>query len=308
MTRGTHILAEYSGCDPAILDDAFAIEALLVNAAAAAGATIVARRSHRFDRSGLTSMVALEESHMSLHSWPAAEHASVDFFTCGQRDVGQALAVLLEGLRSKSSEIVEIQRGLPGAPKIRVLGHRAVERITIDCRSPQLPPTVRAGRSPGRGLGLFATRAFDPGESLYEAPVWLASCDTEYILQTDVGESIILADDLGCYLTVDGVSTFPESMLAKIAAHYGLEGHSPIVLRDSMTDGGERGVMVTGFDGLINHSERANVEADWTGLTFEDDELIWMMRLDATRRIAAGDELFWDYTDFGGNVPPDWLS
>ncbi len=245
---------------------------------------------------------------MSLHSWPAAGHASADFFTCGQREVGRAHTVLLEGLRSKSSEIVEIQRGLEGTPKMRVLGHRAVERITIDCRSSQLPPTVRAGRSSGRGLGLFATRAFEPGESLYEAPVWLASCDIEYSLQTDVGTSVILADDLGCYLTIDGVSTFPEPMLAKIAAHYGIEAPSPIALRDSMTDGGERGVMVTGFDGLINHSKDANVEADWAGLTFEDEDPVWMMRLDAVRWIAAGDELFWDYTDFGGNVPRSWRS
>ena len=80
---GTHILAEYSDCDPGILDNADAIVDLLHSAAGAAGASVVTHRSYRVSSDCLACIIILMESHMSVRSWPSAGHASVDLYTCG---------------------------------------------------------------------------------------------------------------------------------------------------------------------------------------------------------------------------------
>jgi S-adenosylmethionine decarboxylase proenzyme len=293
-STGTHILAEYSSCDAAILDDCDTVEELLVKAAAAAGATVVASKSHRLRPSGVISVVVLEESHLSVHTWPDAGYAAADFFTCGTCDGHRAHPTLAEGLRAQSSEIVVLERGLPGTPTMRVLGHRPVERISVDCRSSELPQTVRVERSPGRGLGLFATRAFEPGDLIYETSMWLASVDTEYLMQTDAGESVLSADEIGTELTIPELLKFPDHIRAAIASHYGLEDPSPILLRERMTGGREREVLVTSFDGLMNQSQDSNTRVDWPpmSLSFENNEPVWIIQILAARSIDAGDELF----------------
>ena len=192
---------------------------------------------------------------------------------------------------------------------MRVRGHVPVERIEVDCRSAALPATVRVERSPGRGLGLFATRAFEPGELIYESPMWLAALETEYIMQTDVGESVLSADQLGVELTIPELEKFPEDVRAALACHYGLKDPSPILLREHMTDRGKRTVIVTSFDGLMNHSRESNIHLEWTATStaFENDKPVWNIRILAARSIDAGEEIFWDYTEVPGFIPPrDW--
>ncbi len=291
---GAQLLAEYSGCDAAILDDAAAVEALLVKAAAAAGATVVAPTAHGVGRRGRTSVIVLEASHLSVQTWPEAEHASVGLFTSSESDLRAAHPVLFEGLRAQSSEIVELERGLPGAPKMRVLAHHPLESITLDCSDAKLPHTIRLDHSPRRGLGLFATRAFDPDELIYETPMRLVSNDTEYTLQTDIGDVVLVAEDLGRELTVAGVLRFPESMFVVVANHYGLDAPSPIMLRERVTGSRTREVLATTFHALINCARDANVELQWppTTLTFDGSEPVWSARVIATQPIASGDELF----------------
>ncbi|RMH41726.1 MAG: adenosylmethionine decarboxylase, partial [Deltaproteobacteria bacterium] len=82
-TRSRHVLAEYHGCDPAVLDDRGTIEPLMRRAAQAAGATVVGSMFHEFAPQGVSGVVVVEESHLSIHTWPEYGYAAVDFFTCG---------------------------------------------------------------------------------------------------------------------------------------------------------------------------------------------------------------------------------
>ena len=41
---------------------------------------------HQFEPQGLTGMILLSESHISIHTWPEYGTAAVDVFTCGGRD------------------------------------------------------------------------------------------------------------------------------------------------------------------------------------------------------------------------------
>ncbi len=123
-THSRHLLAEYHGCDPALLDDEAAIARLLGVAAVAARATIVETVLHRFSPQGVTGVAIIEESHLSIHTWPEAGYASVDFYTCGDCAPGAAHEALFEGLNARRAEVMSVDRGLDGpGPGMRVASH-----------------------------------------------------------------------------------------------------------------------------------------------------------------------------------------
>jgi S-adenosylmethionine decarboxylase len=73
---GYHILAEFQGIGhftTSIVDEA----------AHRAGLTVLRSCSHVFEPQGLTTVLILSESHVSLHTWPEHEYAAVDIFCCG---------------------------------------------------------------------------------------------------------------------------------------------------------------------------------------------------------------------------------
>lgn len=113
--RGRHLLVEYTGCDPSVLDDLAAIETLMRDAAIAAHTKIVASVFKPFEPTGVTGVVVVEESHLSIHTWPEHGYAAVDFFTCGDASPELAHEVLAVGLRARSAEIMRVERG-GGAP------------------------------------------------------------------------------------------------------------------------------------------------------------------------------------------------
>ena len=81
---GVHLLADLHGVDPALLRDAAFIDALLRRAAEAAGARILHGHFHVFgDGGGVTGVLLLAESHISIHTWPESGFAAADIFMCG---------------------------------------------------------------------------------------------------------------------------------------------------------------------------------------------------------------------------------
>ena len=111
VTTGTHFLVEYTGCDPSVLDDVDRVRTLLSSAAEAAGATPVTSAFHTFRPRGVTGVVVLRESHISIHTWPETGYAAVDIYTCGSCLPEQAHAYLLEHLRAEMAQVLEVARG-----------------------------------------------------------------------------------------------------------------------------------------------------------------------------------------------------
>ena len=123
-TRGKHLLLELRGCAGEALDDLGGIEALMRRAAEAAGATVVQATFHRFAPQGVSGVVVLEESQLSVHTWPEVGYAAVDMFTCGNCEPEAAVAVLRDGLSADSCEVMVVERGLPvGERSMRVASH-----------------------------------------------------------------------------------------------------------------------------------------------------------------------------------------
>ena len=99
-----------------VLDDLKRIEALMNEAARAAQTNIVASVFQPFEPQGVTGVVVVEESHLSIHTWPESGYAAVDFFTCGDSMPERAHEVLVAGLRAQYAEVMHVERGsrVPG--------------------------------------------------------------------------------------------------------------------------------------------------------------------------------------------------
>lgn len=81
---GRHCILELYGCPPQLLDDESLIKQTLRSAAQIARSTLLGELSHKFEPQGVTALVLLAESHISIHTWPESGYAAVDVFTCGE--------------------------------------------------------------------------------------------------------------------------------------------------------------------------------------------------------------------------------
>lgn len=110
-TRGTHLLVEIRGASAEALNDAEGLERWLLEAAEHVGVRVLHRAFHRFEPEGVTGFVLLEESHLSIHSWPSQGYAAVDFYTCGAADPRAAVGYLVERLGAAQVEWLSVRRG-----------------------------------------------------------------------------------------------------------------------------------------------------------------------------------------------------
>ncbi len=94
---GMHLLVDLWGasnlCDPDHIDRA------LREAAEAAGATILHGHFHHFSpNGGVSGVLVLAESHISIHTWPERDFAAIDIFMCGACNPYRGLPALEGGL------------------------------------------------------------------------------------------------------------------------------------------------------------------------------------------------------------------
>jgi S-adenosylmethionine decarboxylase proenzyme len=110
---GQHLLIELHDCDPTALNDLSSIRNTMLDAARTVCATVIGVTEHRFSPQGVTVVVVIAESHLSIHTWPEHSYAAVDVFTCGHGLVTSTVVDLLsERLGAGHVSAVEIQRGI----------------------------------------------------------------------------------------------------------------------------------------------------------------------------------------------------
>lgn len=111
---GRHLIVEYSDCAKASLDDVRLLEEAMNEAVRRSGATIVRSVFHRYNPQGVSGVVVIAESHISIHTWPEYGYAAVDFFTCGESvDPYKAHEYLSEFLAAGKVQLEELKRGIP---------------------------------------------------------------------------------------------------------------------------------------------------------------------------------------------------
>lgn len=127
-TSSLHLLAEYWECNRTHLDDIPFLDQALRAAAEAAGVEVLTASFHHFHPQGVSGVLMIAESHLSIHTWPEAGYAAVDLYTCGNGNPEAAHEVLQRALESQRHDRVLLRRGDARPPRI-LRGHidRAAE-------------------------------------------------------------------------------------------------------------------------------------------------------------------------------------
>ncbi|MDQ0231004.1 adenosylmethionine decarboxylase [Metabacillus malikii] len=110
-TIGRHVISELWGCDIEKLNDIDFIEKTFVQAALKTGAEVREVAFHKFAPQGVSGVVIISESHLTIHSFPEHGYASIDVYTCGDLNPNVAVDYIAETLNAQTRETVEIPRG-----------------------------------------------------------------------------------------------------------------------------------------------------------------------------------------------------
>ena len=111
---GKHLIIEIWNIPFNILNDINIIQNTILSACQIGNLTILNKNFHQFQPHGITGLVLLSESHLSIHTWPENGYGAIDIFTCGQNSLPKkALEHIIEKMNIINFQVQEIVRGIP---------------------------------------------------------------------------------------------------------------------------------------------------------------------------------------------------
>ena len=109
---GKHVLVELYDCDYKLLNDINFIKEVMLEAAKKSGATVLGESFHQFSPQGVSGVIIIAESHLTIHTWPEHGYAGADIFTCGTRvKPEKAAEVIIARLKPVTHSIIKMDRG-----------------------------------------------------------------------------------------------------------------------------------------------------------------------------------------------------
>ena len=111
---GKHLIIELYKCGTTLLSDPKQIEIILQETALVMGATIVQSNFHHFTPLGVSGVVIIKESHLTIHTWPEHGYAAVDVFTCGEIQLEKGIDFLKKKFETEEVEVQLLERGERG--------------------------------------------------------------------------------------------------------------------------------------------------------------------------------------------------
>jgi S-adenosylmethionine decarboxylase proenzyme len=108
---GRHVLLELYQCPVELLKAGNELEGFLKAAAERMGATVVTSNFHQFSPYGISGVVIIQESHLTLHTWPEHQYAAVDIFTCGEIDLQAGIEHLIQVFQAETADWKLYERG-----------------------------------------------------------------------------------------------------------------------------------------------------------------------------------------------------
>ena len=116
LPTGRHILLELCDCPRELLDSTEQLGSILESCAVRGGATVVSSNFHRFNPQGVSGVVVIAESHITIHTWPEHGYAAVDVFTCGHSVIADRIAdLVIEDMKAGKHQQTAFQRQPPVA-------------------------------------------------------------------------------------------------------------------------------------------------------------------------------------------------
>jgi S-adenosylmethionine decarboxylase len=103
-----HLAADFHQC--IVPYGSEAVEAILREAAKVAGATALEFSYHKFSPDGVSAVLILGESHISVHYWYEKHYALIDIVTCGSCEPYAAIDLLSIKFNAVTITIHDISR------------------------------------------------------------------------------------------------------------------------------------------------------------------------------------------------------
>jgi len=112
---GKHLLVELNDCNCDLLNDLDTIRDIMLAAAVGCGATVLGESFHRFNPQGISGVIIIAESHLTIHTWPEHGYAAADIFTCGTTVMPEKAAeIIIDRFAPGNHSIVQMFRGMVG--------------------------------------------------------------------------------------------------------------------------------------------------------------------------------------------------
>jgi S-adenosylmethionine decarboxylase len=110
---GHHILVELSQCNPEVLCSLTKVREYIVEAAKRANTQIKEVALHKFTPQGVSGVVVIAESHLSIHTWPEFQYAAIDIYTCGESaNPWKACEFLADAFQARQIVQTVVERGI----------------------------------------------------------------------------------------------------------------------------------------------------------------------------------------------------
>jgi S-adenosylmethionine decarboxylase len=108
---GTHLIVElWEGKNFSSLPK---IKKILEDSVKICQATLLKIDLHKFSPyGGISGVAIIQESHISIHTWPEYKYAALDIFVCGNVNPYKAIPVIKNGFKPKRIQVAELKRGI----------------------------------------------------------------------------------------------------------------------------------------------------------------------------------------------------
>ena len=108
---GEHLILELWSSGSGVLTSTGKIKQICEDAAKEAGATVITSHFHHFgDGHGVSGVVVLAESHISIHTWPETGYSAIDVFMCGNSKPIKTLDIFKKEFNARDARYQLIKR------------------------------------------------------------------------------------------------------------------------------------------------------------------------------------------------------
>ena len=110
-----HLILDCYGCPPDLLDNIKIVEMAMLETAEKIKAHVLRSDFHKFAPQGVSGILLIAESHLSIHTWPERGYAAIDVFTCGNHTLTHLAPAHIEMcFRVKTMKIRRLERDVWG--------------------------------------------------------------------------------------------------------------------------------------------------------------------------------------------------
>ncbi len=109
--KNVHYLIDFHGCDVDQIESMEFWKKALSDAAEVGKLGIIDDLYHKFEPRGITALLLLSASHLSIHTWPENEYVACDLFSCsGEENAKKAVKHLLGSIKCEKYELKRVLR------------------------------------------------------------------------------------------------------------------------------------------------------------------------------------------------------